>query len=83
MVEYGDYLEFVDRAEGSDIARMPRFSNWLPAWKRFAEVWLCAGVYIVISEYIDPLYMTTAAFVNEPIHYKVFHLCMSMQIQIF
>ena len=80
MVEYADYLEFINMGKDSDIARMPKFGNWFAAWKRFIEVWLCAGVYIAISEFIDPSYMSTLAFVEEPLYYKLFHLCMSMQI---
>ena len=80
MVEYADYLEFMDYGKDSHIARMPRFGNWFTAWKRFIEVWLCAGVYIAISAFINPWYMSKPEFVEEPIYYKLFHLCMSMQI---
>ena len=80
MVEYSDYLDFIDMGPKSDIAKMPDFGNWWPAWKRFIEVWLCAGIYVLIGEFIDPKYLSSTAFLSEPLYYKVFHLCMSMQI---
>ena len=80
MVEYSDFIDFMDMKPDSDIAKMPSFGNWPAAWKRFVEVWLCAGVYVTILEFIDPKYMRTQAFVQEPLYYKLFHLCMSMQI---
>ena len=63
MVEYSDYLDFMNYGKDSHIAKMPKFGNWLASWKRFAEVFLCAGVYVGIAEFIDPKYLSTAAFV--------------------
>ena len=53
MVEYSDYTDFIERKEGSNAAKMPRFGNWPAAWKRFAEVWICAGVYAVLNDHVD------------------------------
>ena len=80
-VEYAIYKDFMEREKDSHVAKMPRFGNWPAAWKRFAEVWLLAIAFSVLSAFIDYEYMTKPAFNLEPVWYKIFTLCMSMQIK--
>ena len=81
--EYSDYIDFINYDNDSDIANMPSYGNWYDAWKRFAHVWLCAVVFVVIGKFIHFDYFTTSGFVAEPLYYKVFLLCLSMQSEMF
>ena len=78
MVEYPDYVAFMNYEKDSDIANMPKHGNWPMAWKRFLEVWLCAGVYVGLSLIVNPKYMSAPEFAAEPLYYRIYHLCMSM-----
>ena len=77
--EYSDYIDFINYDNDSDIANMPSYGNWYDAWKRFAHVWLCAVVFVVLGKFIHFDYFTTSEFVAEPLYYRVFLLCISMQ----
>ena len=83
MVEYQVYYDYIYGPDGKGQVRYRPFGNWWPAWKRFAEFWLCAIVFVLLSSKIDGWYMTKPEFIEEPFWYKCIYLNLSMQVKMF
>lgn len=81
MHEYRDFEEFINY-EGK-ITKMPRFGNFLPAFRRFIETWACIGILVLLSAKVKPGYMLTPDFADESIMFKVLFLIASMHLQIY
>ena len=78
MLEFSVFKDFIERQKDSNVAKMPHLGNWPAAWKRFAEVWLCAIGFSILAIYTDINELTAPEFKEKAVWYKIFVLCMSM-----
>ena len=57
MHEYRDFEEFINYK--GNVTQMPLFGNIIPACRRFLEMFICIGVFVIINSKIKPEYMFT------------------------